>query len=94
MLYRLDRTNPQSYTDQITTPDVKTTPMKSGMAIGGPLDNVRLEGPLTWHGKIVKWVKIKDGGRRAAGFHDGHYIWTGLNWQWVKDEGEFQGLKS
>lgn len=94
MLFKLDRTNPQSYTDQITTPDIKTVPMKSGKAIGGPLNNVKLDGAVTWHGKIVKWVSMRDGARRAAGFHPGHYTWNGTNWLWVKDEGEFQGLKS
>ncbi len=89
MGYKIDRTS-ESYSQQLTTRDVKTTPMKSGIASGGPMDKVKLEAPLTWDGKIVRWKYVGDGSRRSSGYHPGRYVWNekAIQWKWVKDVAE------
>lgn len=80
------------YVSTQAAPEVKTTPMRKGIAIGGPLDNIKIEASMHWNGLIIKWTKIKDGGRRAAGHHNGYYIWTGEVWRWIEGARETKTL--
>jgi hypothetical protein len=93
MGYKVDRSIGGLYTTQLTTPDVKSKPMKKGKAIDGPLNGAKLEAEMHWDGKIVRWAKNKNGddNRRHNGYHPGHYIWTGKVWRWVEDVPEILG---
>lgn len=91
MGFKVDRAIGSLYTNQLTTPDVKALPMKKARAKDGPMDNVILEAEMHWDGRIIMWKKNSDGGRRQAGYHPGHYIWTGKVWRWVEDDIEVSG---
>ena len=74
------------FASQYNQTDVRTSPMRKGVAVGGPKDKIKLEAPMTWNGRIAKFKEYRDGVRRLSGVHVGHYIWTGEVWRWIVDE--------
>lgn len=59
--------------------------MRTSVAIGGPLDGVKLTGGIQhWDGRIQKRTgKTPDEELRIKVYHDGYYGWDPLANQWI-----------
>lgn len=56
--------------------------MLTGVAIGGPRNNVKLTAAYNWDGFI--WILGEKTSSYRTKRHAGQYIWNGINWVWYE----------
>lgn len=84
MTYKVDRSLGGIYSSQLSTQDVKSSPMLRGRAKGGPKDNIILEASYSWDGIVNHYIESRR--TKIYGPYPGRYTWNGKTWVWREDE--------